>query len=310
MTRQNQPHSTPTSGPIRAAKSGTRDNPDNSLVNQELSVPDIHAELVRATSSLTHSGGGTRGAGITSDLSIDESLLIHSQGWEPIDLVVGVSLYSIPVGIWQWGQGEIAVVSHAQTSAVSKAIDRLLHECMRVGGHGVVGVKVEFKVERHHVDIELLGTAVRPIGGSKPSVRDVFVSDLSGRDFTLLLAAGWKPLGLAFGTSFVYVPRRSASAALQQKTQNIELTNFTEAMYSARESGMERLQSSALTLGATGVVQVNVSEGPMLFARHAIGFTCWGTAVKLNKGGHQYLQPQVVLEMDDSTILFAAESLK
>ena len=85
--------------------------------------------------------------------------------------------------------------------------------------------------------------------------------------------AGWQPKGLAYGFSFVHVPRRSAGTALKQSSQNVELVNYTEAMYAARESAMERMQSAAIHRGATGVVAVQVSEGPMEFASHAIGFT-------------------------------------
>ena len=42
---------------------------------------------------------------------------------------------------------------------------------------------------------------------------------------------------------------------------------------------MERMQRSALEVGGQGVVEVKVTEGPMSFARHAVGFTAWGTAV-------------------------------
>ena len=87
------------------------------------------------------------------------------------------------------------------------------------------------------------------------------------------------PVGLAFGACFVYAPRRTAGTAMKQKTQNVELTNYTEAMYAARESAMEKMQRSALGAGGQGVVEVKVTEGPMSFARHAIGFTAWGTAV-------------------------------
>ena len=66
---------------------------------------------------------------------------------------------------------------------------------------------------------------------------------------------------------------------MKQSTQNVELTNYTEAMYSARESAMEKMQRSALAVGGQGVVEVKVTEGPMSFARHAVGFTAWGTAL-------------------------------
>jgi uncharacterized protein YbjQ (UPF0145 family) len=246
--------------------------------------------------------------GITSDLSVDEGLLLHSAGWEPLDLVTGVCVQSVPVGVWNWGQGSIGVASDAHNAAVAGAASRLRSECAKVHGHGVVGVRVQVEIRPHHIEVALLGTAVRPAGGKES--QSPFVSDLSARDFTLLMRAGWMPVGLAFGAAFVYAPRRSAGTALRQQTQNIELTNFTEAMYSARESAMERMQRSALDVGGQGVVAVQVSEGPMGFARHAVGFTAWGTAVKLVAESHQHITPEVVLPLDDAVVMFEAAALR
>jgi uncharacterized protein YbjQ (UPF0145 family) len=246
---------------------------------------------------------------VTSDLSIDEALLLHGAGWEPVDLVCGVAVVSVPMGVWNWGQGEIGVASDAHNAAVKGASEQLQSECIKAHGHGVVGVRVNVEVHTHHIDVELIGTAIRPLdGGPHPSAP--FVSDLSARDFTLLQGAGWLPVGLAFGASFAYAPRRSAGDAMKQKTQNIELTNFTEAMYSARESAMERMQRSALDVGGQGVVQVKVTEGPMHFARHAVGFTAWGTAVRLVAESHQFVRPDVILPLDDAVVAFAAQSLR
>jgi hypothetical protein len=58
------------------------------------------------------------------------------------------------------------------------------------------------------------------------------------------------------------------------------------------------------------VVAVQVSEGPVEFAGHAIGFTAWGTTVKPTAGGHQYIAPQVVLPLDDAVIQFDAKHLR
>ncbi len=173
----------------------------------------------------------------------------------------------------------------------------------------MVGVHVEAVVHRNHVDVTLVGTAVRPVGSSGLSADPVFLSDLSGRDFALLHTAGWAPLGLAVGASFVYAPRRSAGVAIKQKGQNVELTNFTEAMYAARESAMERMQQSALAMDGTGVVEVKVEEGPMYFASHAVGFTTYGTVVRL-LGEHQHLSPVMILPLDDPVLGFDATSLR
>jgi uncharacterized protein YbjQ (UPF0145 family) len=269
----------------------------------------MRAEMLAGAQALAHAPAPTKSRGTTSDLSIDEALLLHACGWEPLDLVCGVSVVSVPMGVWNWGQGEIAVASAAHNAAVRQAAEELKAECNKVQGHGVVGVRIGVEVRTHHVDVELVGTAVRPVGSGPPHSM-AFVSDLSARDFTLLVGAGWMPVGLAFGASFVYAPRRSAGAVLQQTRQNVELTNFTEAMYSARESAMERMQDSALEVRGDGVIGVKVTEGPMAFARHAVGFTAWGTAVRLVKDAHQFIQPQVILPLDDAVVTFEAQSLR
>jgi len=278
-------------------------------------TPDVRAEMLKGAQSLATPAPPSNARGITSDLSVDEALLLHAAGWEPLDLVCGVAVVSVPVGVWNWGRGAISLASDAHDAAVDQAARQLRGECGKVHGHGVVGVRVEVAVRTHHIDVELVGTAVRPMDGKDPRGADAaqampFVSDLSARDFTLLQRAGWIPVGLAFGASFVYAPRRTAGAAMKQTTQNVELTNYTQAMYSARESAMEKMQRSALQVGGQGVVEVKVTEGPMSFARHAVGFTAWGTAVRLMADAHQFVRPEVVLPLDDAVVTFEAESLR
>jgi len=236
--------------------------------------------------------------------------VLHSIGWEPVELVSGVSMHSIPVGVWNWGQGEIGYASAAYARSFANATERIHEQCTKAGGRGVVGVHVEWAVERHHIEVALTGTAVRPVGATGLGTDPVFVSDLSGRDFALLHNAGWAPLGLAAGASFVYAPRRSMGATMKQSGQNVELTNFTEAMYAARESAMERMQTAALDLGGTGVVEVKVTEGPMDFAHHAVGFTAYGTVVRLVAEEHRHPGARMVLPMDDPVVRFDAAALR
>ncbi len=277
--------------------------------------PDLRGEMLRGAQSMATPPPPSHARGITSDLSVDEALLIHAAGWEPLDLVAGVGVVSVPVGVWQWGGGAISLASDAYNEAVDYAARQLRGECGRVHGHGVVGVRVDASVSTHHIEVAFVGTAVRPMSGKDPRGDDAaeampFVSDLSARDFTLLLRAGWMPLGLAFGASFAYAPRRAAGAAMRQSTQNVELTNYTQAMYAARESAMERMQRSALEVGGQGVVEVKVTEGPISFARHAVGFVAWGTAVTLVAEEHQFVQPEMVLPLDDAVVSFEAQSLR
>ncbi len=117
-------------------------------------------------------------------------------------------------------------------------------------------------------------------------------------------------MGLCVGASFVFAPRRSVGAVLGQQTQNVELTNFTEAMYAARETAMTRMQDGALALGGTGVVGVTVEEGPMGFASHAVGFVAIGTVVRPGPTGHQRVAPITVVSLDDAAVSFDARTLE
>lgn len=268
---------------------------------------DAKAQVRQAVASLGSTIPST--GSTTSDLSIDEELNLHSIGWEPVELVSGVSLFSTPVGLWNWGEGEIGAASQAHAQAFKYATTRIHKEAADAGGHGVVGMHIERRIFSTHIEVALLGTAVRPVGARAVPASDVFVSDLSARDFTLLMVAGWEPLGLATGASFVYAPRRTMSAALQQQSQNVELKNYTEAMYSSRETAMERMQSLAIELKGTGVIGVKVAEGPMNFASHAVGFTAWGTVVRLAKDTHHFVRPTMVVSLNDVQVGFDSQTL-
>ena len=247
--------------------------------------------------------------GATSDLSIDEALLLHSIGWEPVDLVFGVGWWSIPWGAFQtWQAGEVTAASDAFGGAMREASEQLRHESARAGGAGVVGVEIDISVHSHHVDVTLTGTAVRRIG-EKPS-GDEFLSDLSARDFSLLIRAGWVPRGLVAGASFVIAPRRSARQWAAQKGQNVELPNLTEALYLARERAMDSMQQMGLGLHADGVVNVKLREGPLGHNPRIIQFVAVGTAVKLADSGHRSVEPMMVVPLDDPVLAFEAASLR
>jgi hypothetical protein len=58
------------------------------------------------------------------------------------------------------------------------------------------------------------------------------------------------------------------------------------------------------------VVEVKVTEGPMAFAPHAVGFTAWGTVVRLGRDAHRLLAPSVAVSLDDLAAAFDAKTLR
>lgn len=253
-------------------------------------------------------GEGTGSGSHTSDLTIDELLAVHSVGYDALELVTGNASVSIPLGAWSMANGEITEASSAHHRAFELATSRMLDECSKARGDGVVGVDVHVRQVAHCVEVDLTGTAVRRVGATAPK-SPPFASDLSGQDFALLVRTGWGPVGLALGVSYVHITRSSMGQVLGRVGQNTELTAMTEALYAAREAAMERMQSAAITLGGHGVVDVKVAEGPIGTFSRAVAFAAYGTAVALGAPAHLPLAPLPVVALDDPVQQFEATSL-
>ena len=79
----------------------------------------------------------------TSDLSINEFALLHGAGFEPIELVMGVSVYHVGFqfsGIRQ--QQELRVLTEATYRARWNAMQRMQAEADALEADGIVGVRL------------------------------------------------------------------------------------------------------------------------------------------------------------------------
>jgi len=221
----------------------------------------------------------------TSDLSVDEFLLVKAAGFKPLGFVVGSSIYHIGYQQASWKQSqEMDVLTQAMYSARELAMTRMEEEADQLGADGVVGVRLD--IGRYEWGAEMaefiaLGTAVKHAGGElhrAPNGRP-FTSDLSGQDFYKLLASGHRPVGLVMGSCVYHVAHQSMWKAMRQIGQNVELPNFTQALYDARELAMERMQREAEHVKAERVVAVRLKERSHGCGSHVIEFFAVGTAI-------------------------------
>ena len=133
----------------------------------------------------------------TCDLSVDELILVHEAGFEPVSLVVGSSIYHIGYQFAGWSEStEMTVLSRAMYDARYLAMSRMEQEAARMGADGVVGVRLEVGSHEwgyHMSEFVAIGTAVRATGGGDWKVKGglPFTSDLSGNDFWTLIKAEW-----------------------------------------------------------------------------------------------------------------------
>jgi uncharacterized protein YbjQ (UPF0145 family) len=259
----------------------------------------------------------------TSDLSVDEAILVEHAGYEPRGLVFGSAVFRSAFNPWTGMSNanmELSPLSDAVHKSRAIAMASMRNQAAGVGAAGVVGVRLEMHGSGSGIggvrDVEFLaiGTAVAERdesatadGAGHSGARQqhhsaadqFFTSDLSGKDFYLLTLAGYRVLGMVMGVCVYHVGRQSVQAWMNTQLQNTELSIITSALYESRELAMGRMQDEALRLRANGVVGVNVEERSHVWGSHSIEFLAIGTAVALAGDAHNAVNPRLAVPLSD-----------
>ena len=244
----------------------------------------------------------------TSDLSVNEFLLVREAGFAPLGLVLGSSIYHVGLQVGRWSQNqELTGLSQAMYHARELAMTRMEAEAAVLGADGIVGVRLEVEFKEWGSDIAefiAVGTAVK---AAAPEVTarswrnnqgQPFTSDLSGQDFWTLIQSGYGPLGMVMGSCVYHVAHRSLGNVVSTIGRNAELPAYTQALYDARELAMARMQAEAETLGAEGIVGVQLRNHAHTWGGHTTEFFAIGTAVTPLRADHVIVKPTMVLGLD------------
>ena len=295
---------------------------------REPSTPDAALEAEQAESLRRVEAGGIplnaerrlkeldeRGGSFTSDLSVNGFALCHQLGLKPLSQVMGSSIYQMGYqGAWgaNYGSGgiliELDTLSEALNEVRGRALVRLGEEARHVGADAVVGMQTragESELETGTVTLEhlVVGTAVRREGMHS---KHPILTELSVSEYAMLLQGGFEPLGIVawssvFFTSYVFGGMVGegmlAGGSLTMGVRNFELREFTQAIYTARETVMQQITGQAASLGASGVVGMKIGHtvrphtlggGGVAGGRQLSGmmvtFTAVGTAIQQRAG--------------------------
>ncbi|PNE39425.1 hypothetical protein AOB60_21895 [Streptomyces noursei] len=252
---------------------------------------------------------GKPGSIFTSDLSVNEFLLVREAGFRPLGLVLGSSIYHVGIQLGRWGKNqELTTLSQAMYHARELAMTRMEAEAAQLGADGIVGVRLSVEARDFGSDIAefiAIGTAVKadaPAPGGNGSWRNAkgqpFTSDLSGQDFWTLVRAGYAPLGMVMGTCVYHIAHQKIGSMFSNIGRNVEIEPFTQALYDARELAMERMQREAEELHAEGIVGVQLNSHNHRWGGHTTEFFAIGTAVRPLREDHVIERPTMVLSLD------------
>jgi uncharacterized protein YbjQ (UPF0145 family) len=265
--------------------------------------PEIPREAHQRLREMRGEGGKRKL--FTSDLSVNEFLLVKEAGFEPAGLVVGSSIYHVGYQFAGWTKNqEMDVLTQALYHARELAMSRMEEEAQELGADGIVGVRLNVKRMEWNPDLAefvAIGTAVYRGDGTGDQWRinnKPFTSDLSGQDFWTLLKAGYRPVGMVMGNCVYHIALTSIGQMFKNMGKNIEMVNFTQGLYDARELTMERMQAEAENVQAQGIVGVDIHEGNYSWSSHVIEFFAVGTAIVPIRADHHIPTPQLVLSVN------------
>jgi uncharacterized protein YbjQ (UPF0145 family) len=249
---------------------------------------------------------GQRTTLFTSDLSVNEFLLVREAGFQPLGLVLGSSIYHVGFQFGRWSKNqELDVLSNAMYHARELAMTRMETEADVLGADGIVGVRLDIEFKEFGNDLAefiAVGTAVKADepGNWRNNQNKPFTSDLSGQDFWTLIQAGYAPLGMVMGSCVYHIAHQRFWQAVGNIGQNVEVPQYTEALYDARELAMSRMQAEAEELHAEGIVGVQLLSLPHRWGGHTTEFFAIGTAIRPLRADHTISKPQLVLPLVDS----------
>jgi uncharacterized protein YbjQ (UPF0145 family) len=268
-------------------------------------IPGSQADLpIHARTRLNAMRPGQQQKGLfTSDLSVNEFLLVREAGFDPLGLVVGSSIYHIG---WQAPalnkSMELDVLTQAMYHARELAMTRMEEEADMLGADGVVGVRLEVGRQEwgdNLAEFIAIGTAIRHRDGEHyraPNGRP-FTSDLSGQDFWTLLKAGYRPVSMTMGNCVYHVGYQGLGQWFKQVGQNCEMTTYTQALYDAREHALARMQAEAEQMDADGIVGAQITENSHGWGSHVIEYFAIGTAIVATRADHEIPTPSLTLPL-------------
>src|SRR5262249_13764237 len=151
------------------------------------------------------------------------------------------------------------------------AMSRMEAEADALHADGIVGVRLgegKREVEGDIAEFIGVGTAVKAEPGAggggvtawRNNKKQPFASELSGQDVWTLIRAGYAPLGMVMGSCVYHVAHQRMGSKIGNIGKNVEIEQFTQALYDARELAMARMQAEAEALHAEGIVGVQLRQ--------------------------------------------------
>lgn len=212
---------------------------------------------------------------VVTGLSGNEMFCLHEKGYQPGDLVVGNSVWSLGfvAGISSLARtiagGEVKQYTDWIHDGRERAFEKLVREAEQRGGVGITGVTTE--LVNHPMGLEFLsiGSCIH-----KPEVEQTgrlsFTSSADGQGLYCQMDCGFQPLRFVFGNVAYSIGLGGGLAGAFRSLGRGEVREWSEVFNHTRHLALERITEQARAVGANAVLGIRTTIAPFHGAREMI----------------------------------------
>ena len=267
--------------------------------------PDAEKRLRRM-----RSGEGTQL--FTSDLSVNEFLLVREAGFRPVGLVLGSSVYHVGLQVARWGRNmEMDRLTQAMYHARELAMTRMEAEAHELGADGIVGVRLEIDFKEFGNDLAefiAIGTAVvadEPPPADGGAVRGATTAACPSRPTSPARTSGpWSRPATrrsAWSWARASTTSRTAAAGNDRCRRRHERRDRAVHRGALRRARARHEPDAGRSRGPArrGHRRRAAAPLPHRWGGHTTEFFAIGTAVRPLREDHVIATPQLVLPLTD-----------
>jgi uncharacterized protein YbjQ (UPF0145 family) len=212
---------------------------------------------------------------VVTGLSGNEMYCLHEKGYDPGDLVVGNSVWSLGFarGVKSLARtiagGEVTDYTEWINNGRHRAFQKLVREAEQRGGTGITGVTSELVT--HPVGLEFLsiGSCIHRTGETQGGKLE-FSSSADGQGLYCQMDCGFRPVQFVFGNVAYSIGIGGGIAGAFSSLGRGEVKQWSEVFNRTRHLALERITDQARIAGANSVLGIRTTITPFYGSREMI----------------------------------------
>lgn len=201
---------------------------------------------------------------IVTGLSGNEIYCMHLKGYQPGDLVIGNSVFSMGLvgsvgsAMRTLAGGEVTQVTSVIRDGRTMALERMMKEARQRGGAGITSVTSELVQHSGMIEFLSVGSTVRKEAGGQQTELE-FSTSADGQELYCQLDCGFHPLRFVFGNVAYSVGIGGGLAGMFKSLVRGEVTQYSDVFNRTRRLALERIAHEAHEAGGNAVVGIRTS---------------------------------------------------